>query len=42
MVLMVYNGDSAASGYQNTGDGLSDYADSVLEKASQLEREHGK
>lgn len=42
MVLMVYNGDSTAYGYQNTGSGLSGYAGAVLEKAEQLEREHGK
>lgn len=42
MVLMVYNGDSSAWGYQRTGDGLSDYASSVLKKAAELERAHGK
>lgn len=42
MVLMAYNGDSSAAGYQETGEGLSAYAASVLEKAAALEREHGK
>lgn len=42
MVLMVYNGDSQAKNYQETGIGLSDYANSVLELSEQLEREHGK
>ena len=41
-VLMVYNGDSSAWGYQRTGDDLSDYARSILEKAAGLERAHGK
>lgn len=42
MVLMVYNGDSGAPGYQETGEGLSDYAVSILEMAERLERESGK
>ena len=42
MVLMVYNGDSGAEAYQKTGDGLSEYAVSVLELSEQLERKHGK
>lgn len=42
MVLMVYNGDSHAQDYQETGNGLSDYADAVLQMSEQLEREHGK
>lgn len=41
MVLMVYNGDSMAKEYQETGE-LSDYAAAVLEKSYQLEQEHGK
>lgn len=41
MVLMVYNGDSMAKEYQETGE-LSDYAAAVLEKSWQLEQEHGK
>lgn len=42
MVLMVYNGDSRAEHYWKTGEGLSDYAQSVLELSENLEREHGK
>ena len=42
MVLMVYNGDSGAARYQDTGEGLSDYAAAVLEMAAELERRHGK
>lgn len=42
MVLMVYNGDSGAADYQESGEGLSDYAVSVLEMAAELERRHGK
>lgn len=41
MVLMVYNGDSRAAVYQETGE-LSEYAEAVLEKSYQLELEHGK
>lgn len=41
MVLMVYNGDSQAAEYQETGE-LSKYAEAVLEKSYQLELEHGK
>lgn len=42
MVLMVYNGDSQAQDYQESGAGLSDYAAAVLQMSEQLEREHGK
>lgn len=42
MVLMVYNGDSSALHYWETGEGISDYALEVLELSEQLEREHGK
>lgn len=42
MVLMVYNGDSACALYQEEGQGLSEYAASVLEMAERLERERGK
>lgn len=41
MVLMVYNGDSRAREYRETGE-LSEYAAAVLEKSYQLEQEHGK
>lgn len=41
MVLMVYNGDSRAEEYQQTGE-LSAYAAAILEKSAQLERAHGK
>lgn len=41
MVLMVYNGDSMAETYQETGE-LSDYAAAVLERSCRLEQEHGK
>lgn len=42
MVLMVYNGDSSAQHYWETGEGISDYAVEVLEMSEKLEREHGK
>lgn len=42
MVLMVYNGDSSAQHYWETGEGISDYALQILELSEQLEREHGK
>ncbi len=42
VVLMVYNGDSGAQHYRETGEGLSGYARKVLELSEQLEREHGK
>lgn len=42
MVLMVYNGDSAAEHYWKTGQGLSRYATGILERSAELEREHGK
>lgn len=41
MVLMIYNGDSQAAEYGETGE-LSDYAAAILEKSYQLEQEHGK
>lgn len=41
MVLMLYNGDSRAKDYLETGK-LSDYAAKVLERSAELEREHGK
>lgn len=42
MVLMVYNGDSNAQHYWETGEGISVYALQILELSEQLEREHGK
>ena len=42
MVLMVYSGDSGADGYAVTGEGLSGYAQEIMEQASALERQHGK
>lgn len=42
MVLMVYSGDSGAEAYARTGEGLSAYAQEVMEEAALLEREHGK
>ena len=41
MVLMVYNGDSRAKDLQATGK-LSEYADWILTRSAELEREHGK
>lgn len=42
MVLMVYSGDSGAEAYARTGEGLSDYAQEIMEQAALLELEHGK
>lgn len=42
MVLMVYNGDSRAQHYWETGEEISEYALQILEMSEQLEREHGK
>lgn len=42
MVLMVYSGDSGAEAYARTGEGLSAYAQEIMEQAAQLEMEHGK
>lgn len=42
MVLMVYSGDSGADGYARTGEGLSAYAQEIMEQAALLERQHGK
>ena len=41
MVLMVYNGDSRAKDLQTTGN-LSEYAEWILTRSAELEREHGK
>lgn len=41
MVLMVYNGDSRAKDLQSTGN-LSEYAEWILTRSAELEREHGK
>ena len=41
MVLMVYNGDSRAAKLQETGE-LSEYAEWILERSAELERQHGK
>lgn len=41
MVLMVYNGDSRAKDLQAT-ENLSEYADWILTRSAELEREHGK
>lgn len=41
MVLMVYNGDSRAKDLQATGK-LSEYAEWILNRSAELEREHGK
>lgn len=40
-VLMVYNGDSRAKDLQATGE-LSEYAEWILTRSAELEREHGK
>lgn len=40
-VLMTYNGDSRANRYLETGK-LSEYAEWILERSAELEREHGK
>lgn len=42
MVLMVYNGDSGARDFWETGEGMSEYAENVLELSAELERRHGK
>ena len=42
MVLMVYSGDSGANRYAVTGEGLSEYAQEIMEYACLLERQHGK
>lgn len=42
MVLMVYSGDSGAEVYARTGEGLSDYAQAIMEQAELLEQEHEK
>lgn len=42
MVLMVYSGDSCAEGFSQSGQGLSSYAQEIMEQASMLERLHGK
>lgn len=41
MVLMVYNGDSRVAKLQETGE-LSEYAEWILERSAELERQHGK
>lgn len=41
MVLMTYNGDSRAKDLQATGN-LSEYAEWILNRSAELEREHGK
>ena len=41
MVLMVYNGDSRAKNLQATGN-LFEYADWILTRSAELERQHGK
>lgn len=40
-VLMIYNGDSRAKDLQSTGN-LSEYAEWILTRSAELEREHGK
>ena len=39
--LMVYNGDSRAKDLQATGE-LSEYAEWILNRSAELERQHGK
>lgn len=41
MVLMIFNGDSRAKELQATGN-LSEYAEWILTRSAELEREHGK
>ena len=41
MVLMVYNGDSRVKDLQATGN-LSEYAEWILDRSAELERQHGK
>lgn len=42
MVLMVYSGDSDAEAFARSGQGLSEYAQEIMEHTYQLERQHGK
>ena len=42
MVLMVYSGDSGAEAFVWSGQGLSEYAQEIMEHTYQLERQHGK
>lgn len=41
ITLMIYNGDSRAKDLQATGN-LSEYAEWILTRSAELEREHGK
>ena len=41
-VLMIYNGDSNAKGYEAGEKEMSEYADETIALAEKLEREHGK
>lgn len=41
ITLMIYNGDSRAKDLQATGE-LSEYAEWILNRSAELEREHGK
>lgn len=41
MILMIYNGDSRVKDLQATGN-LSEYAEWILTRSAELEREHGK
>lgn len=42
MVLMVYSGDSGAEAFAQSGQGLSEYAQEIMDHTEQLERQHGK
>lgn len=42
MVLMVYSGDSGAEAFARSGQGLSEYAQEIMDRTYQLERQHGK
>lgn len=42
MVLMVYSGDSGAEAFARSGQGLSEYAQEIMEHTYQLEQQHGK
>lgn len=42
MVLMVYNGDKDAKAYYRGDAPVSEYADKIIDLASELEVEHGK
>ncbi len=42
MVLMVYSGDSGAEAFAQSGQGLSEYAQEIMDHTYQLERQHGK